>query len=245
MANEERPCPCDIGDKFEYGGLGQEVEIEHFKAYICRPQSTQDRAVIVVQDIFGWDLPNTRFIVDLLAANGYIAICPDFFVGQEPWTPSSDWATFNKWLETRQPRQIDKEANATLRYLKEHYNAKRFAVVGFCWGGIVTHHLMLTHPEIKAGVSVYGIIKDSDDRCALKNPALFIFGEKDSVIPLEQITLLEQKLKEQCKVDYEVKVYPGQTHGFVHRRKEDINPDDKPHIEDARRRMIEWLNKYM
>ncbi|XP_078543773.1 carboxymethylenebutenolidase homolog isoform X2 [Lissotriton helveticus] len=209
MANEERPCPCDIGDKFEYGGLGEEVEIEHFKAYICRPQSPQDRAVIVVQDIFGWDLPNTRFIVDLLAANGYI------------------------------------EANATLRYLKEHYNAKRFAVIGFCWGGTVTHHLMLTHPEIKAGVSLYGIIKDSDDRYALKNPTLFIFGENDSVIPHEQVTLLEQKLEEQCKVDYEVKVYPGQTHGFVHRRKEDINPDDKPYIEEARRRMIEWLNKYI
>ncbi|KAJ1203380.1 hypothetical protein NDU88_007167, partial [Pleurodeles waltl] len=77
------------------------------------------------------------------------------------------------------------EANATLRYIKEQYNAKRFAVVGFCWGGIVTHHLMLTHSDMKAGVSLYGIIRDSDDRCALKKPTLFIFGENDSVIPLE------------------------------------------------------------
>lgn len=60
-----------------------------------------------------------------------------------------------------------------------------------------------------------------------------------------QVTLLEQKLKQNCKVDYKVKIYPGQTHGFVHRKREDINPQDKPYIEEGRRDMINWLNKYL
>lgn len=60
-----------------------------------------------------------------------------------------------------------------------------------------------------------------------------------------QVTLLEQKLKQSCKVDYEVKIYPGQTHGFVHRKREDINPQDKPFIEEGRKDMINWLNKYL
>lgn len=60
-----------------------------------------------------------------------------------------------------------------------------------------------------------------------------------------QVTLLEQKLKQSCKVDYEVKIYPGQTHGFVHRKREDINPQDKPYIEEGRKDMINWLNKYL
>lgn len=62
---------------------------------------------------------------------------------------------------------------------------------------------------------------------------------------LLQVTVLEQKLKQNTKVDYEVKIYPGQTHGFVHRKKENINPQDKPYIEEGRRDMINWLNKYM
>lgn len=57
--------------------------------------------------------------------------------------------------------------------------------------------------------------------------------------------MLETRLKEKCTVDFQVKIFPNQTHGFVHRKSEDINPDDKPSIEEARTDMINWLNKYM
>lgn len=72
MANESRPCPCDIGDKFDYGGRGQEVQVGHIKAYVCKPSASTDRAVIVIHDIFGWQLPNTRYIADMLTTNGYM-----------------------------------------------------------------------------------------------------------------------------------------------------------------------------
>lgn len=71
MANEARPCPCDLGDTIEYGGLGEEVEIEHIKAYVVKP-ATSHRAIIVIQDIYGWELPNTRYMADMLSANGYM-----------------------------------------------------------------------------------------------------------------------------------------------------------------------------
>lgn len=76
MANEARPCPCDIGDRLEYGGLGKEVQIEHINAYVVRPSTASDKAVIVIQDIFGWQLPNTRYMADMLAANGYMYVKP-------------------------------------------------------------------------------------------------------------------------------------------------------------------------
>ncbi|XP_074062000.1 carboxymethylenebutenolidase homolog [Macrotis lagotis] len=245
MANEAQPCPCDIGHKIEYGGLGREVQVEHIKAYVSHPPSNTDKAVIVVQDIFGWQMPNTRYMVDMIAANGYTTICPDFFVGKEPWHPSDDWSTFQEWLKTRNSRNTDKEANVVLKYLKEKCHAQRIGIVGFCWGGTVVHDLMMKYSELKAGVSVYGIIRDSEDVYNLKNPTLFIFAENDAVIPLEQVTLLEQKLKEHCKVDYQIKVFPGQTHGFVHRQREDWDPKDKPHILGARKDVIDWLNKYI
>ncbi|KAE8597475.1 hypothetical protein XENTR_v10016481 [Xenopus tropicalis] len=245
MANEACPCPCDIGDKIEYGAKGQEVQIEHIKAYVSKPHSSTDKAVIVVQDIFGWQLPNTRFMADLLTAHGYITICPDFFVGQEPWKPSNDRSTFTEWLQTRQATKVEKEINVVLKYLKEQCHVKKIGVIGFCWGGVVTHHLMLKYPELKAGVSFYGIIRDVEDRYNLLNPTLFIFAEMDHVIPLEQVSLLEEKLKVHSKVDFQVKVFPKQTHGFVHRKNEDINPEDKPFIEEARKNMLEWLHKYI
>ncbi|KAM8881328.1 carboxymethylenebutenolidase homolog [Synchiropus picturatus] len=245
MANEARPCPCDLGDELTYAGRGQEVQIEHTRAYIVKPPSSCDKAIIVIQDIYGWQLSNTRYMADLLAANGYIAVCPDFYVGKEPWSPSHDWSKFQEWLEDRKPTNINKEVDAVLRFLKEQCGAKHFGVVGFCWGGIATHYLALDYPEIKTGVSVYGIIREREDRYDLKCPTLFIFGEKDDFIPLAQVTALEAKLKEKCTMDYQVKIFPGQSHGFVHRKNEDMNPTDKPQILEARTDMLNWLKKYM
>ncbi|XP_053253149.1 carboxymethylenebutenolidase homolog [Podarcis raffonei] len=245
MANEEKPCPCDIGDKFEYEGHGQEISVGHIKAYINKPSHSTDKAVIVIHDIFGWQLPNTRYIADMLASHGYTAICPDFYKGQEPWKLSNDWSAFDDWLKTRDSKNINKETDVVLQHLKEQCNAKKIGVIGFCWGGAAVHHLMLKYSIFKAGVSIYGVIKFTEDSCNLMNPTFFIFAEKDEVIPLDQVTALEQKLKQQCKVDHEVKIYPGQTHGFVHRKREDINPQDRPYIEEARKDMLNWLSRYI
>lgn len=245
MANEAKPCPCEIGHKMEYGGLGQEIQVEHIKAYVVKPPTVSDKAIIVIQDIFGWQLPNTRYMADMLASNGYIAVCPDFYVGKDPWNPTNDWSKFQEWLEERKPTNINKEVDAVLRFLKGQCGVKNVGAVGFCWGGVATHYMALQYQEIKAGVSIYGIIREREDRYDLKNPTLFIFGEKDDIIPLDQVTALEAKLKEGCRVDYQVKVFPGQTHGFVHRKKEDITSTDQPLIQEARTDLLNWLNKYV
>ncbi|XP_034717694.1 carboxymethylenebutenolidase homolog [Etheostoma cragini] len=245
MANEAEPCPCHIGDLMEYEGLGQDIQIEHIKAYVVKPSAATNKAIIVIQDIYGWQLPNTRYMADMLAANGYIAVCPDFFVGKEPWSSSHDWSTFQGWLQDKLPTNINKEVDAVLRYLMKHCEAKHIGALGFCWGGVATHYISLQYPDVKAGVSAYGIVRETENRYKLRSPTLFIFGEKDDVIPLNQVQVLEAKLKEECQVDYQVKIFPGQTHGFVHRKREDINPADKPGILEARSDMLNWFNKYM
>lgn len=247
MANEAQPCPCDIGDRIEYGGLGQEVQVEHIKAYLSKPPVDTGKAVIVIHDIFGWELPNTRYITDMITGNGYIAILPDFFAGQGAWNPADDFSTpfFAEWVKSRNARKINKEFDAVLRYLRQQCGAQRIGVVGFCWGGIGVHHVMSTYSDVRAGVCVYGIVRNFGDIYNLKNPTLFIFAENDVAIPLEHVAQLTQKLKEHCKVEYQIKTFSGQTHGFVHRKREDCAPEDKPYIEEARRNLIEWLNKYV
>ncbi|NXS11389.1 CMBL Carboxymethylenebutenolidase, partial [Neodrepanis coruscans] len=164
------------------------------------------------------------------------AICPDFFVGQEAWKPSNDWASFNDWLKTRNASKIDKYSHCSL--------SSKWTVLfyrNFCLSREVAldpELLVATSSRITHCVCLYmpcslGVIRHFEDKSDLLHPTFFIFGEKDDIIPLEQV------------IDYEVKIYPGQTHGFVHRKREDINPQDKPYIEEGRKDMINWLNKYL
>lgn len=64
------------------------------------------------------------------------------------------------------------------------------------------------------------------------------------ILPVRYMLL--KQLKEKCKMEYQIKLFPGQTHGFAHRKSEDINPADKPKIEEARADMLNWhVLKYM
>ncbi|NXS21501.1 CMBL Carboxymethylenebutenolidase, partial [Mystacornis crossleyi] len=240
------PFLYNTGERSHYGCLGHEVQIEYLKAYVCRPSFFTDKAVIVVHDVFGWRFPDIRYIVDLMAGHGYITICPDFFKGTEPWTSTDHWADFPDWMKNHDPMKVDKEADVVLKYLKEQCGAKKIGIVGFSWGGMAVHHLMLKNPQLTAGVSLYGrIVRDSEERYSLLNPTFFIFGEKDHTISLDQIFLLEDKLKQYCKVPYKIKVYPGQVHGFAQLKPEDMKPEDKPYIEEARRDMIDWIKMFV
>lgn len=35
-------------------------------------------------------------------------ILPDFFKKQAPWEPSNDWSSFDDWLKSRDPKNINK-----------------------------------------------------------------------------------------------------------------------------------------
>ncbi|KAJ7397267.1 carboxymethylenebutenolidase [Pitangus sulphuratus] len=69
MANDG---PRDTEDRFDYEGCGQEVQVERIKTYVCKPPASIGKALIVIPDILGWQLPNTRYMADMLTTNGYM-----------------------------------------------------------------------------------------------------------------------------------------------------------------------------
>ncbi|NXK36905.1 CMBL Carboxymethylenebutenolidase, partial [Piprites chloris] len=168
--------PRDTGDRFDYEGCGQEVQVEHIKAYVCKPPANTGKALIVIHDMLGRQLPNTRYTADMLTTNGYSGICPlSAAMGRQGWAPPS--ISYRQF--TRFKCQLQ-EADAALKYLKEQCGAKKLGIIGFCWGGVSVRHLMMTHWELKVGVSLYygSVIKDSDDLSNLLNPIFFIFAER-------------------------------------------------------------------
>ena len=60
-----------------------------FSAYVARPSATPAPAVVVIQEIFGVNKV-MRDICDGLAAQGFIAVCPDLFWRIEPGIDITD-----------------------------------------------------------------------------------------------------------------------------------------------------------
>ncbi|NXW37959.1 CMBL Carboxymethylenebutenolidase, partial [Phaetusa simplex] len=246
------PFLYNTGEKKKNGCLGHEVQIEHIKAYVCRPSFFTDKAVIVAHDIFGWLFPDIRYIVDLIAGHGYITICPDFFKGTDPWKTTDHWADFADWMKTHDPMKVDKEADVVLKYLKEQCGAKKIGIVGFSWGGMAVQKKKKKNPQLTTGVSLYGrIIRDSKKKKNLLNPTFFIFGEKDHTKKKKKVSCtgnyfpFPEKLKQYCKVAYKIKKKKKQVHGFAQLKPEDMKPEDKPYIEEARKDMIDWIKTFI
>ncbi|CAH1232303.1 CMBL [Branchiostoma lanceolatum] len=245
MANGNNETPCCIGDRLEYGSMGRELKVGGVDMYLATPKTPTKKGVVVYIDVYGWKLPNTRYIVDMIANNGYVAILPDAFEGAEPWSADRDWSTFFEWMKTKDANKIHTVADAAVGYLRQECGVEQLGCVGFCWGGRAVHACVVDRTDFKCGVAFYGMRSIDDEKLGLLNaPGLFVFGGKDSVIPLDQVETLKTELKKSCKVEHHVTVYEGMPHGFAHRKKEE-NDKDAAAIDGARLEMLKWLEKYM
>src|SRR4051794_8561544 len=111
-----------------------------FNAYLARPASGSGPGVLVIQEIFGVNAV-MRQICDDLAAQGYVALCPDLFWRQEPGIDITDkskaemdkaFALFGSFNETAGVEDLIASL-AALRDLPEC--SGRAGAMGYCLGG--------------------------------------------------------------------------------------------------------------
>src|SRR5688572_28070072 len=110
---------------------------QKLKAYVVYPER-EDKAgvVIVIHEIFGlsdW----VRAVADQLAADGFIAIAPDFLSGMGPGGGGTEAFTSADDVRTRirelKPEVVVDRLNATMNYGKKLPAANgKTATIGFC-----------------------------------------------------------------------------------------------------------------
>jgi len=188
--------------------------------------------VLVIHDIFGTQIPNTKYIADHFASQGYTAIVPNFFkkVGAWPATEAEalkplgtpdffEW--FSKitsddfWSDDFGP-----EMRRAAGYLKD-LGCAQLCVIGFCWGGKAAA-ISCRSGYFHAGVSSHGVAHDTDDvlnsRCpeearawgGPKGGLLFQRPEVDDYFP-------DAAAAEIRAAGGWVTTYEGVDHGFVTR----------------------------
>ena len=196
------------------------VEIKHgtrtVQAFVVYPESKQKApVVIVIHEIFGlsdW----ARTVADQLAANGYIAIAPDFLSGMGPnGGKSSDFPSVDAAREANSkldPEQVTADLNAVADYAKKLPAASgKLAVGGFCWGGGQSFRFATTRKDLRAAFVFYG--GPPKEFAGITAPVYGFYSGDDARINAT-LPATTEAMKQAGK-KYEVVTYEGAGHGFM------------------------------
>lgn len=190
-----------------------------FSAYVARPQADKAPAVVVIQEIFGVNQV-MRDITDGLAAQGYLAVCPDLFWRIEPGIDITDKskAEWDKAFSLFNAFDVDqgvKDIQATITAVRADPRCSgKVGAVGFCLGGKLAF-LAATRTDVDAAVGYYGVGLEGvvGEAEKLTRPLMLHIAEEDGFVPKEAQAIIKQGLKDHPQV--EIHSYPGRDHAFA------------------------------
>jgi carboxymethylenebutenolidase len=197
--------------------------------YLARPSGDEALpAVIVFMEIFGIN-SHIRDVVDRVAAEGYVALAPDYFhrtgPGIELGYDDAGMAEGMGHLGQLKADQMIADANATVAYLESRSDVKGDCIgaMGFCIGGHMTY-LAACETGVKAAAAYYGGGIAAPDGPGGAPSTLSrtgnisgrihcYFGAKDALIPEAQVAAIRSAL-ESAGTDHEIHIYADADHGF-------------------------------
>ncbi|CAN5210300.1 dienelactone hydrolase family protein [soil metagenome] len=190
-----------------------------FHAYVAYPAVTPAPSVVVLQEIFGINA-DMRATCQELAAQGYVAVCPDLFWRMEPGVVMTDrtepeWA---KGFSLYTAYDLDKGVDdivatiAAARALPQSND--RSALMGFCLGGLMTW-LTTAALEVDAAVAYYpgNADKHLEVTPRIASPMLVHLAEEDEYISKDAQKAIAEALSP--LPDVNVHRYPGCMHAFA------------------------------
>lgn len=189
-----------------------------FSAYVAYPATLPTPAVIVIQEIFGVNHV-MRDKCDWLAANGYIALCPDLFWRIEPGIELTDrseeeWA---RAFSLFQRFDVDKgveDLKAAKHTLRGHADCTgKVGAIGYCLGGKLAY-LFSTRSDIDASVGYYGVGIGAllPEAPSIQSSLMLHIAEEDEYVSKEEQKSIKNALNGHSQVT--LHTYPGMNHAF-------------------------------
>ncbi len=156
--------------------------------YLATPTGTPKGYVIVVMEIFGVN-NHIRNVTDKLAADGYMALAPQFFDRLGPkielgYSPETIQAGFKHVTALGFDKALADVA-AGIAALKAR-GAKKVGITGFCWGGTITW-LAACRLGVDAAAGYYGGGIHANRAEKPTCPTMLHFGDKDAHIPMTSV----------------------------------------------------------
>ncbi len=196
------------------------AEDRKLNAFIVFPEVKEAASsIIVIHEIFGltdW----IRLVADRLAANGYVAICPDLLSGMGPDGGGTD--SFDSPDDVRgairglSSDRVNTDLDAVSKYVSGLPSTNdKVAVSGFCWGGKQTFQYAVHSDKIVGAFVFYGSAPSVKDVPKISAPVYGFYGENDNRI---NATIDATKAAaDAAEVIYDPVIYDGVGHAFLRR----------------------------
>lgn len=191
-----------------------------FKAYVAMPDTVESAPVVImIQEIFGIN-QEMRGKCDDMAAQGYIALCPDLFWRIEPDIELVDsvpeqlerafelFGLFDAYMGVR-------DLDTTLNFARTMDGANgKVGCVGYCLGGKLAY-MMACDTDVDACVGYYGVAIETmlGRGNAIKAPLLLHIAEEDEFVDKNAQAKIKQALAGHDHVT--THSYAGVNHAFA------------------------------
>jgi carboxymethylenebutenolidase len=191
-----------------------------FQALVIRPATDAPAPVVVViQEVFGVN-DGIRQIAGQIAAQGYIAVCPDLFWRFEPGLSLSDHkpADVEKAVDYYGRYDFDKgvaDLVATVAAARTLEGASgKVGVTGYCLGGLMTFRT-LAASDADVGVVYYGGRTEEyvAEGARISAPLLMHLAGEDEYVGKAAQAKIHAALDGNPLI--EIHTYPGRNHAFA------------------------------
>jgi carboxymethylenebutenolidase len=209
------------------------------EGYLAAPGSGNGSGVIVIQEWWGL-VGHIRDVTDRFAAEGFVALAPDFYHGVK--TDEPDEAM--RLLMGMAMDQAAKDIQGAARYLvsRDEVTSQGVGVVGFCMGGSLALWSGALAEEVTVAVGFYPGVPWENMSPTWGNyankSAMIHASEDDGTSQADGIQTAVKGI-EQAGGTVEVFDYPGSHHAFFNSDRPEVH--DKEHSDAAWGRTIGLL----
>lgn len=209
------------------------------EGYLSTPASGKGAGVIVIQEWWGL-VGHIRDVTDRFAAEGFVALAPDFFHGAKTDEPDEAMRLVMGMAMDQAARDIQGAA----RYLdsRDEVTSDGVGVVGFCMGGSLALWSGALADEVKVAVAFYPGVpweKMSPTWGNYANKSAMIHASEDDGTSQADGIQTAVKGIENAGGTVEVHDYPGSHHAFFNNERPEVY--DKAHADTAWRRTLDLL----